>query len=76
MEIAERKFNVIQGIIELDEIVLEKIELFLESYHTDWYAKLTDQDKKELEEGISQANNKKFLNQESVLNKFSKWHSK
>lgn len=76
MEIAERKFNIIQNIIELDEIVLEKLELFLQSYHTDWLAELSSQDLIELEIGLGQAKSKELHTHKTVMNKFSKWHLK
>ncbi len=75
MTLAARKYNFIQEIANIDELVMEKLELFLKANSKDWFLELSNDEKKEIEFGINQANENEFISHELVMSKFTKWHS-
>ncbi len=74
MNLAIRKQNFIQELSNVDESLLEKLELLIKASKNDWYGELSEEEKKEIEIGISQADNNEFVNHSTVMDKFSKWH--
>jgi len=56
------------------ESVLEKIKSIFEKEQTDWWNDLNEEEKKEMKEGLSQADNGDYISNESVMNSFDKWH--
>ena len=78
MDIATRKYNFIKKLTLIDEFLLEKLELVLKENTTnndnDWSNQLTELEKTEINQGIQEANSDKFVDSETVMNKFEKWH--
>ncbi len=74
MDLATRKYNLIQELTTIDESLLEKLELFLKANKKDWFNELSIEEQQEIEIGLKQADNKELQNHESVMNKFKKWH--
>ncbi len=74
MNLATRKYNFIQELSNIDESLLEKLELLVKASRKDWYSELSEEEKKEIEIGISQADNNDLVSHSSVMDKFSKWH--
>ena len=74
MNLATRKYNFIQEVINIDEILFEKLEKLLKSNQKDWCDELSSDEMKEIENGINDAKNEIFISNEEVMNKFSRWH--
>ena len=74
MNLATRKYNFIQELTTIDESLLEKLEIILKTSKKDWFDDLSSEEKQEIEIGLKQAENDEFINHETVMNKFAKWH--
>lgn len=74
MNLATRKYNLIQELTTIDESLLEKLEIMLNTSKKDWFTDLNSEEKKEIEIGLKQAENDEFISHETVLGKFAKWH--
>jgi hypothetical protein len=74
MNLATRKYNFIQELSNVDESLLEKLELLVKASKKDWYNELSEQEKEEIEIGISQADNNELVSHSAVMDKFKKWH--
>nr|WP_315153049.1 hypothetical protein [uncultured Flavobacterium sp.] len=74
MNLAARKYNFIQELSNVDESLLDKLELLVKASKKDWYSELSEQEKEEIEIGISQADNNELVSHSAVMDKFKKWH--
>ena len=74
MNLATRKYNLIQELTTIDESLLEKLEQFLKAHKKDWSDELSTEEQDEIEIGIKQAENDEFVSHETVMNTISKWH--
>lgn len=74
MDLSARKYNFIQELITVDESLLEKLETILKANKKDWFSELSSEEQAEIEIGIKQADNNELVSQETVMNKFAKWH--
>lgn len=74
MDLATRKYNLIQELTTIDECLLEKLEAFLKADKTDWYTELSNEEQNEIKIGIKQAENNELVNHKNVMDKFKKWH--
>ena len=74
MNLATRKYNLIQELTTIDESLLEKLEIILKTSKKDWFDNLSSEEKQEIEIGLKQAENDEFISQETVMNRFAKWH--
>ena len=74
MNLATRKYNLIQELTTIDESLLEKLEIILKTSKKDWFADLSSEEKQEIEIGLKQAQNNEFISHETVMNRFAKWH--
>ena len=74
MDLAARKYNFIQELATVDEILLEKLEKFLKANKKDWVSELSTEEQTEIEIGIKEADNNEFVSHKTVMNKFAKWH--
>ena len=73
MNIETRKLNIINWVSHLqDETVLSRIEQ-LQSQKQDWWDSISEEEKAEIKEGISQADNGETKTTEEVLSKYKKW---
>lgn len=69
MNLATRKYNFIQEVINIDEILFEKLEKLLKSNQKDWCDELSSDEMKEIENGINDAKNEIFISNEEVIKK-------
>ncbi len=74
MNLAIRKYNLIQELTSIDEYLLEKLEIVLKTNKKDWFEDLSVDEKNENEIGLHQANNNEFIDHQTVMKKFDKWH--
>ena len=74
MNLATRKYNIIQELSTIDEGLLEKLEIIIKTSKKDWFTELNSEKKLEIEIGLKQAENNEFISHETVMNKFAKWH--
>lgn len=74
MDLAKRKYNFIQELINIDEKLFEKLEKLLKSNKKDWHNELSSDELKEIESGLNDAKNEDFISNKEIMNKFSKWH--
>lgn len=73
MNIETRKLNIINWVSHLqDETVLSRIEQ-LQSQKKDWWDLISEEEKAEIKEGISQTDNGETKTTEEVLSKYKKW---
>jgi len=74
MNLATRKYNFIQEITAMDEVLLEKLEMVLKANKKDWYDDLSLEEKKEIEMGLKEADNDQLISHKEAMSQFSKWH--
>jgi predicted transcriptional regulator len=76
MDLSARKYNFIQELTTVDEILLEKLEKVLRANKKsqDWFLKLSTEEQTEIEVGLKEADNNEFVTHETVMKKFAKWH--
>ena len=74
MNLVTRKYNFIQELSNVDENLLEKLELLIKASKNDWYSELSEEERNEIQIGISQADNNDLVSHSTVMDKFSKWH--
>lgn len=74
MDLATRKYNLIQELTTIDERLLGKLEEFLKANKTDWFDELSEEEQSEIELGVKQAENKEIVPHDKVMDKFKKWH--
>jgi hypothetical protein len=73
MNLETRELNIINWVSHLqDETVLSRIEQ-LQSQKQDWWDLISEEEKAEIKEGISQADNGETKTTEEVLSKYKKW---
>lgn len=73
MSIETRKLSIINWVSHLqDESVISRIEK-LQSQKQDWWNLISDEEKAEVEEGISQADRGETKTTDEVLAKYKKW---
>lgn len=73
MNIETRKLNIISWVSELkDEGTLSKIEQ-LKPPTKDWWERISEDEKSEIEEGLTQADNDEVKTTEEVLGKYKRW---
>ncbi|MCF6139852.1 hypothetical protein L1S34_00985 [Flavobacterium sp. K77] len=73
MNLATRKYNLIQELTTIDESLLEKLEIILKTSKKDWFTDLNSEEKQQIEIGLKQAENYEFVSHEIVMNRFAKW---
>lgn len=74
MNLATRKYNLIQELTTIDESLLEKLEIILKTSKKDWFTDLNSEEKLEIEIGLKQAENDEFISHETIMNRFTKYH--
>lgn len=74
MNLAARKYNFIQEITAMDEVLLEKLEMVLKANKKDWYDDLSSEEKQEIEMGLKEADNDQLLSHKETMSQFDKWH--
>jgi len=74
MNLATRKYNFIQEITAMDEVLLEKLEMVLKANKKDWFDDLTSDEKQEIEKGLKEADSDQLITNKEVMSQFTKWH--
>lgn len=74
MNLATRKYNLIQELTSIDENLLEKLEIVLKTNKKDWFKDLSVDERNEIEIGLQQAKNNEFIDHQTIMKKFDKWH--
>ncbi|HJR99467.1 MAG TPA: hypothetical protein VJ780_00925 [Flavobacterium sp.] len=74
MNLATRKYNFIQEITTMDEVLLAKLEMVLKASKKDWFDDLSAEEKAEIEKGLKEANNEQLLSHKEAMSQFDKWH--
>jgi predicted transcriptional regulator len=73
MNLETRKLKIINWVSRLkDEAIIEKIEN-LQSHRRDWWNLIDEDEKKEIEDGILQADKGELKTTEEVMSKYKKW---
>lgn len=72
------KQSVLAYIEKADDRLLKLIKALAESYQediqNDWWDELTTEEQKEIETGLSQADQGDYTANETVMKRFEKWH--
>ena len=58
----------------MDEIFQKNTEIILQKNRKDWFTDLNSEENQEIKIGLKQAENDEFINHETVMNRFAKWH--
>jgi len=74
MNLTTRKYNFIQEITTMDEVLLAKLEMVLKASKKDWFDDLSAEEKAEIEKGLKEANNEQLLSHKEAMSQFDKWH--
>jgi hypothetical protein len=74
MNLATRKYNFIQEITTMDELLLAKLEMVLKANKKDWFDDLSLEEKAEIEKGLKEAENEQLLSHKEAMSQFDKWH--
>ena len=56
------------------ESLLTKLKNVFEEEKTDWWDDLSNKERKDIEVGLSQADNEEYINDKTAMNRFKKWH--
>jgi predicted transcriptional regulator len=73
MNIETKKLNIIKWVSELnDRSLLEKIEK-LKPIEADWWEKISDDERFEIETGLAEADRGEFKTTDEVLAAYKKW---
>ncbi len=75
MNIESTKIELMQLLLQTEkESILKKIQDIFYKEDADWWNELSFKEQKEIEEGLKQADNKKFIENKQVIKIFDKWH--
>lgn len=73
MNIEAEKLDLIQWLTQLtDENIISKIKA-LKGGQEDWWNMIGAEEKKEIQEGLSQANRGELISHDDVMEKYKKW---
>lgn len=74
MDISAEKIDLIQWLSALtDEHIIQQIKSIKAKSSTDWWNEISEKERQEILEGISQADRGELTPNEEVLRKYSKW---
>lgn len=57
-----------------EEDLLAKLKKVFEEEQSDWWNEMSKEERRELETGLSQAQDANHLDNETVMKRFDKWH--
>lgn len=57
-----------------EESLLAKIKKVFDEEKNDWWDTMDEEEQKEIQKGIEQADQGQFVTHEKVMNRFGKWH--
>ena len=75
MNVEATKLQLMQSLLAVKrESFLERLQSVFDEEFTDLWSELTEEEQKGIEEGLEQADQGKFVSDEQVMKRFSKWH--
>jgi len=75
MDIQATKLELMQLLLQTQkESLLKRLKDIFDEEQIDWWQNLSEEEKAEIEMGLSQADNGSLKSNESVMKHFDKWH--
>lgn len=77
MDIQAEKLNLIKWLTDVNEpSIISQFVALRQKLQADWWDNISEDEKDEIIEGITQADNGDVLSHEEVMAKYEKWRSK
>jgi predicted transcriptional regulator len=77
MNIQSEKLELLETISNIkDESLILDLKAFIDNRSIDWFDELNDEQKKEIEEGLDDADNKRTISHKEAMKLFEKWNLK
>ena len=77
MDIQAEKLNLIKWLTDVNEpSIIKRFIALKQEQQIDWWDKISDEEKAEIEEGLAQADNGEVVSHETVMAKYQQWRSK
>lgn len=73
MNVSELRLTLIDKIMHMKEEALLNAKALLSETDTDWWELLSPEERNEIDEGLSEADNGKYISHDSIMSKFDKW---
>ncbi|MFA7687578.1 MAG: hypothetical protein WCY25_06920 [Moheibacter sp.] len=74
MNIEATKLELLQLLLNTkNESILLKIKSIYDEESVDWWKELSEQERQEIEEGLTEAGNGQIVSHESVMKRFDSW---
>jgi len=75
MNIESTKLELMHLLLQTQKAsLLAKLKKVFEEEQTDWWHDLSDQEQKDIETGIAQADRGEYIEDKEVMKRFKKWH--
>ncbi len=75
MNIESTKLELMHLLLQTQkESLLAKLKKVFEEEQTDWWYDLSEQEQKDIEIGISQADKGEYIEDQEAMKRFKKWH--
>ncbi|WP_438712349.1 hypothetical protein ACSTS3_08225 [Aquimarina muelleri] len=75
MNIESTKLELMHLLLQTQkESLLAKLKKVFEEEQTDWWYDLSEQEQKDIEIGLSQADNKDYIDDHEAMKRFKKWN--
>lgn len=75
MNIEATKLELMQLLLQTQkESLLRKIKSLFEEEEVDWWNEMSENEKEEINSGLAQANKSDYVENETVMKRFNKWH--
>ncbi len=73
MDIQAEKIQLIEWLASLNEPSLIKKLIALKEKETDWWDKISEEEKSEIKEGLAQADRGQVIPHHKVMNRYKRW---
>ena len=73
MDIQAEKIQLIEWLASLNKPSVIKKLVALKEKETDWWDKISDEEKSEIKEGLAQANRGQVIPHHKVMNRYKRW---
>ena len=73
MDIQAEKIQLIEWLSSLNKPSVIKKLVALKEKETDWWDKISDEEKSEIKEGLAQANRGQVIPHHKVMNRYKRW---
>ncbi len=75
MNIETTKLELMQLLLQTQkESLLAKLKKVFEEEESDWWMAISEEEQIEIEKGIQQADKGELVSNDTVMNRFDKWH--